>query len=124
MGADATSHIDSSTGSGQTYDYRVRAGNAGGASPYSNVVMVTTPSIIVLTGVGTKVKGSHLVELSWHGAQSDQVEIHRNGAYYLTVWNLGTFADATGEKGKGSYEYRICEASAQDRCAKSIRIDY
>ncbi len=44
-GADATAYSDAGLDAGTTYYYRVRAGNAGGDSPYSNVAQAaTTPS--------------------------------------------------------------------------------
>lgn len=45
VNAGATSFTDGTVAAGTTYDYRVRAINAGGSSGYSNTATITTPSV-------------------------------------------------------------------------------
>jgi hypothetical protein len=93
-------------------------------SPYSNVATVVTPGPILLSGVGTKVKGKHVVELDWQGAQSSHVEIHRAGAPDRIVPNTGSFTDETGEKGKQTYEFWLCEEFNSGQCSNSILVRF
>ena len=44
LGADVTTHSDTGLTGGTTYSYRVKATNANGDSPYSNIATATTPS--------------------------------------------------------------------------------
>ncbi len=55
-------------------------------------------------------KGVHTVDLSWSGANSANVDIIRDGVIITTVANDGAHTDSTGNKGKATYVYQVCEA--------------
>lgn len=65
---------------------------------------------ITFDAVGHRVRGIHTVELSWDGASSAEVDIFRNGELIATVPNDGHHTDSTGNRGRKTYTYQICEA--------------
>jgi serine protease len=51
------------------------------------------------------------VRLTWSGATSTHIDVYRNGAPPIaTVPNTGHYTDSTGDTGRASYRYRVCEA--------------
>ncbi len=74
-------------------------------------VTVSSGSSGIQLGVsGYRVKGVHHADLTWSGATSASVDIFRNGSKITTTANDGTHTDNTGNKGNGSYTYRVCQA--------------
>ena len=70
-----------------------------------------TPGPITLSVAGRKVSGVNTVRLTWSGATSNNVDIYRNSDVpTATVPNSGTYFDSTGDTGRASYTYRVCEA--------------
>lgn len=63
-----------------------------------------------------KVKGEHTIDVSWIGATGN-VDIYRNGAPIVTNTGVSPYTDATGNKGKGSYIYRVCETGGTSTCS-------
>jgi hypothetical protein len=57
-----------------------------------------------------KVRGQQKADLSWSGATSSQVDIHRDGEKLVTVPNSGSHTDNIDARGGGSYVYKVCEA--------------
>ncbi len=91
--------------------------NGGLSSSISKSVTVTAPSTgIVLSASGTKVKGEHVVSLSWSGASS--VTVIRNGATVATV-SGSSYTDYTGNKGSGSYTYQVCQSGT---CSNTVQV--
>jgi len=84
----------------------------GASDSHSVSVTVTEPSSggITLSTSGTKAKGRHVIDLSWSGATSGQVDVYRNGSVIATTANDGAYSDATGNRGGASYTHRVCEA--------------
>jgi subtilisin len=78
---------------------------------------------ISLTASGYKVKGVHHVDLSWSGATSTDVDIHRNGQKITTTANDGAHTDVTGNKGGGSYVYEVCEAGTET-CSNAVTVTF
>ncbi len=72
-----------------------------------------TPGPITLNAVGHKVHGVQTVDLSWSGATSAMVDVYRNGAVIATTANDGSYTDNTGNKGRATYIYKVCEAGTQ-----------
>ena len=70
-----------------------------------------TPQQVTLSVSGRKVGGINTVRLTWSGANSTNIDIYRNGAPPIaTVPNTGVYTDSTGDTGRASYRYRVCEA--------------
>lgn len=65
---------------------------------------------ITLSAQGYKVKGSKRVDLTWSGTSVSSMDFFRNGSMIATVSNTGSYTDAVGGKGGGSYTYQVCEA--------------
>src|SRR5207245_2144951 len=66
VGPNATAYTDITASAGVSYNYRVRAINAVGASDWSNVVSVTTPSRPAApTGLATTAVSGSQVTLAW-----------------------------------------------------------
>jgi beta-lactamase superfamily II metal-dependent hydrolase len=112
VGANVTTYGDTGLAASTAYEYRVRAFNGGGTSPYSNTASATTPSAppsITLSTAGYKDKGLHKADLSWSGTSAQRVDIFRDGTLIATVSNNGTFTDHIDNRGSQTYTHQICE---------------
>jgi hypothetical protein len=97
--------------------------NAGARSTLSRVVSVTNPNaVIALYTRADKDKGRGYVALSWEGAQSASVDVHRDGAKLGTWPYQSTYTDSLG-RATGTFTYKVCEAGTT-RCsaASSARL--
>ena len=65
---------------------------------------------ISLTATGSKSKGVQQADLAWTGGTSTSVDVHRNDVKVATTANDGDYTDAIGQKGGGTYTYKVCEA--------------
>ncbi len=83
-----------------------------------------TPGQITLTASGRKVHGIDTVSLSWSGATSATVDIYRNGGVIATVPNTpSSYTDSTGQRGKASFTYKVCEAGTQT-CSNQATVTF
>ncbi len=80
------------------------------------------PSDISLSVNGYKVKGTKRVDLSWSGTTATNVDIYRNGSVIATTANSGSYTDAIGGKGGGSYTYKVCEAGTSSCSADKTAV--
>lgn len=105
-----------------TYQYRVRACNAGGCSAYSatatTVVNLTTPPPAAPTGLTIHSDGTQGVPflVSWNGvAGATSYELHRNrnDLGWATVYtgSATSSSQATGPPGTLEYKVRACNAN-------------
>ena len=113
---------DEETGSGastnhtfsaaDTYTVSLTVTGDGGSDVESKQVAVTAPAAggFTLTASGYRVKGVQHADLSWSGASSTNVDIYRSNVKITTTGNDGAHVDNIGNKGGGSYTYRVCEA--------------
>ncbi|WP_448547555.1 S8 family serine peptidase [Thalassotalea fusca] len=69
---------------------------------------------IQLSASAYKRKGRVSVDLSWNGATTSNVDIYRNGSKITTTANDGSYTDATGRRGGGSFTYNVCEAGTSN----------
>jgi hypothetical protein len=112
--AGTQSHTDQGLEASTSYFYRVSAFNSVGSSNFSNIAGDTTYDAppapdISLSANGFKVKGTQFITLQWN--TEDSVDVYRNGAKIDTV-SGGSYEDATGSKGGGTYEHRVCLAGS------------
>ncbi|CAN5826136.1 hypothetical protein BH23ACT10_BH23ACT10_39400 [soil metagenome] len=107
-----------------TYDVHLTVTDDGGASntAHQDVTVTSSTAPIALTASGYKVRGQHHVDLSWSGA-SGAVDVYRNGAVVATVSGTA-YTDATGQKGGGSYTYRVCETGATIVCSNDVNVAF
>ena len=82
-----------------------------------------TPGPIMLSGKGRKVGGINTVRLTWSGAISSQVDVYRNDVLIVTTTNDGSYIDSTGDTGRASYTYRVCEFGTQT-CSNDVRVRF
>jgi len=98
-----------------------------GISPPSFTATPTatpTPGQIILTASGHKVHGFDTVDLSWSGATSSMVDIYRNGVVIATVPSTpGAYTDNTGQKGRATFTYQVCEAGTQN-CSNQVIVRF
>jgi PKD repeat protein len=114
---------DGSTGSGERA-YRVYTGpgsytvqltvadNEGATASKSQTIAVVEEPLpgFNLTATGRKARGGlQKVDLGWTGAESDNVDVYRNGAWIVTTLNAGFFTDNIDLRGHGTYTYQVCE---------------
>ncbi len=83
-----------------------------------------TPGAITLAANGHKVHGFDTVDLSWSGATSSMVDIYRNGVVIATVPSTpGSYTDNTGQKGRATFTYQVCEAGTQN-CSNQVTVTF
>lgn len=67
-----------------------------------------------------KVRGIQHADLTWDGADGDNVGVYRNGTLLPSTANDGAYTDNTGQKGGGSATYKVCEAGDGAPCSGEI----
>ena len=82
-----------------------------------------TPGPITLTASGRKVEGVNTVRLIWSGATSTNIDVYRNGTLILSTANDGLYVDSTGDTGRATYTYRVCETGTQT-CSNDARVTF
>ncbi len=95
--------------------YTLAFGGGGGGEPPSGG--------IVLSATGYKVQGRQHADLTWSGATSSSVDVFRNNVKITTTANNGAYTDAIGQRGGGSYTYRICEAGSSV-CSNQVTVSF
>ncbi|MBW3603586.1 MAG: PKD domain-containing protein [Actinobacteria bacterium] len=125
---------DGATASGQTathtyaaegtYDVHLAVTDDGGATSlaHHDVVVTASTAPISLTASGYKVRGVHHVDLQWSGADGP-MDVYRNGSVVTTVTGT-TYTDRTGQKGGGSYTYRVCGADVTTDCTEQVTVQF
>lgn len=78
---------------------------------------------ITLSATGYKVKGIQHVDLSWSGATGGSVQIYRDSVLIATVSNNGSYTDNIGQKGKGTYVYKVCESGGSP-CSGNVTVTF
>ena len=76
---------------------------------------------IALSADGYRVKGVHHVDLEWSGATTSTVDVYRDDSPLVTTGGT-THTDVTGNKGGGSYTYRVCEAASATVCSAEVTV--
>lgn len=110
----ATSFTDSTVVAGYGYYYRVAALNAGGNSPYSNVIQAGTPPLAPSSLTGTAISTS-TINLTWtnNATNATGIEIQRstNGLTYTTIAVIGPtvalYSDTSGLAAGTKYYYLV-----------------
>jgi serine protease len=129
---------DGTTGSGVTSSRSYAAGgtytvtltvtdNEGATGTQSQNVTVTAPpggGGFALTATGYKVRGVQHADLSWSGATSASVDIYRGTDKIATVPDSGAYTDNIGQRGGGSYTYRVCEAGSTATCSNEATVTF
>ena len=76
----------------------------------------------MLTANGHRVdQHRKLVHLRWTGANSDSVNIYRNGVRIARVQNTGSYADLLTVH--GIYTYEVCEPGTMN-CSNEARVRF
>ena len=109
-----------------TYTVTLTATNANGFDTKTGSITVSAPPTggISLSVLAYKVKGVQHADLTWSGATSTNVDIHRNGAPLTTTTNDGFHTDVIGSRGGGSYTYEVCEAGTTTICSPEVTVSF
>ncbi|MFU8877620.1 MAG: S8 family serine peptidase [Wenzhouxiangellaceae bacterium] len=102
--------------------------NEGATGSTSSLVTVAANppddgNAISLEANGYKNRGRWTTDLSWSGATTSNVDIHRDGSVLTTVANTGAYTDATDFRGGGSLTYQVCEAGSSD-CSETVTVNF
>lgn len=97
----------------------------GATSTASQNVTVTAGAInpFSLSASGYKVKGVQHASLKWAGATSASVDVWRSGRVVATTANDGAHTDRIGQKGSGTYTYKLCEAGTST-CSGDVTVTF
>ena len=69
-------------------------------------------------------QGRQVVDLSWTGATSNNIDSYRNGVLIATVPHIpGFYTDQIGVRGNERYTYRVCEAGTQN-CSNQVTVRF
>ncbi len=131
--ANATSYLNAGVVAGRQYQYRLRACNAAGCSPWVNSGIVTVPVVPAApTGVGTTVPSATEIRVGWTDASTTETSFTVARAVSIGgVWGAwadvgSTAANATGYTNGGltggrTYAYRVkaCNVSGCSAWAAS-----
>ena len=93
---------------------------AGASSPPPASTEPPPPPPLFLTARGYKVKGVQKADLTWSGATTATVDVHRNGVVVSTTSNDGLHTDNIDAKGGGSYRYKVCETDTTRCSAEAV----
>lgn len=92
-----------------------------GADDASTQTVSVADVSIDLTANGRKVRGRHIVDLTWSGASSTNVDVIRDGGVISTTANDGAYTDNIGAVGGATYIYQLCEAGT-GTCSNEVTV--
>ena len=129
LAADTTGYVDSAVSAGNTYDYRVAAVNAGGASVYSNTAGVTIPGPqppAAPSDLEANFEDGPQVELFWADNSADEtgfvIERATDGVSFSLLTTVGadttSYVD-TAVAGGITYTYRVAAVNDNGTSAYS-----
>ena len=121
VAADAEAHVAGGLRVATAYEFRIRACNANGCSPFSSSASATTRAIAAPSGLAaTTVGAGTAIELEWTDNADDETryEVQRDaggGLGFAALETLGTDAeshtdDAVAPDGSYTYRVRACNA--------------
>jgi hypothetical protein len=93
------------------------------ATPTSTPTPTPTPGVITLRANGHKTRGREMVDLFWSGATSSRIDIYRDAVRIHTVPNIGTYTDNTGNRGRATFTYKVCEAGTLN-CSNTVTVKF
>jgi len=77
------------------------------------------PGGLTLTAIGSKVKGRHVVDLSWTGGVAP-FTLTRDGVTTLIAGTSDTsYHDETGNRGGVTYVYEVCDSAPEQACSSA-----
>jgi PKD repeat protein len=95
----------------------------GGATATATASVSVADIPISLSVNGRKQRGRHILDYSWSGAGSSQVDIVRDGLIVATTANDGAFTENTGNTGGASYVLQVCEAGT-GTCSNTVTVNF
>lgn len=85
------------------------------------VITSTGPATALNSAVGFKVKGAQHVALEW--TSKAEVDVYRNGLRLQTGLAGAMWTDVIGSKGRGSYDYWVCETGTAI-CSETLSANF
>lgn len=82
-----------------------------------------TNNEIFLSVRAYKIKATKYADLTWSGANSENVDIYRDGTYITTTENDGTYTDGPLGKLTKSATYKVCEEGTT-ACSNSVTVTW
>jgi len=104
-------------------NYRVQltvTDTAGASGTQSRTIKIKSPDF-ELSGSVNRQRARKLTTLRWAGAESETVEIYRNGAMIATTRNNGKYIDMDLDSSVKTAHYYVCETPSE-RCTDEIRL--
>ena len=79
---------------------------------------------LTLTVSGYKSRGSHVVDLSWTGANTSNVDVYKNGGFLANTVNDGNLTINLNTKGGGTYTFQVCEdgEDGMSTCSETLTV--
>lgn len=91
---------------------------------YPITVQAAEPDQIALTAGTYRSRVDYHAELTWSGATSEQVDIHRDGELVATVDNYGRYVDDLGRPPRGTtYTYQVCRLGSTAVCSDEAAVE-
>ncbi|GGI91175.1 S8 family serine peptidase [Shewanella gelidii] len=96
--------------------YLTQQGCGGGVTP------PPTGDITLTASTGTS-KGKPVVNLTFDGAATSNVDIYRNGSLLVTTTNDGSYRDSFGKRDSGTYTYKVCDEGSSN-CSVDVTVTF
>ena len=69
-------------------------------------------------------KGRSVIEMTWRGAEGDQVRVLVNDVLHATTPNSGSYRFQPEGKGRKSYMFQVCENEGLLRCSSAVSMAF
>lgn len=127
LSANSSAYTVNNLAASTGYDFKVCAEDQNNATACSQNITITTLADnqlpLLLTADGVKVKGVHVVTLSWTGGNGQPVVVYRDGVVIPCAIANNSCTDNTGNKGGRSYLYHICPTDSS-ACSASVSVNF
>jgi subtilisin family serine protease len=130
------SNIDGQIGTGGSVSVMLSDGTHSITAEVTDSDSNTSSDIIAITVGGGSSGGSieltatikanrnwAIVDLSWGGATSSNVDVYRDGGFLETTSNDGSYTDKIANSGGGSATYQVCEERT-NTCSSEVTVDW
>jgi hypothetical protein len=95
--------------------------NQGATAFHSDTVVAEQPvAVIDLSASSYSIFSRFYIDLTWHGANGQNVDVYVGGNYYWTTANDGALRVST--RYRGTYRFQVCEQGSSNDCSNEVDV--